>query len=230
MTRDPDRPVREAWIVDAVRTPIGRYGGALASIRPDDLAALVVRAVVDRAGIDPAVIEDVILGCANQAGEDNRNVARMAALLAGLPVEVGRTDRQSTVRLGSAGDQRGSPRDRGGRRRRLRRRGVESMTRAPYVMAKPENAWDRGSARAPGHDARLAVHQPEARRDALPLLDGRDRGERRRALGRQSRAAGRLRAREPSARRRGDRRRPVRRPDRPGRGRRTEGRGDARRP
>ena len=66
MTRDPDRPVREAWIVDAVRTPIGRYGGALASIRPDDLAALVVRSVVDRAGIDPAVIEDVILGRANQ--------------------------------------------------------------------------------------------------------------------------------------------------------------------
>ena len=89
MTRDTNRPIREAWIVDAVRTPIGRYGGALAGVRPDDLAALVLRAVVDRDGVDPAVVEDVILGCANQAGEDNRDVARMALLLAGFPVEVG---------------------------------------------------------------------------------------------------------------------------------------------
>ncbi len=88
MTRDLHRPLREAWIVSAVRTPIGRYGGALRSVRPDDLAALVIAAAVERSGIDPARIDDVILGCANQAGEDNRNVARMAALLAGLPVEV----------------------------------------------------------------------------------------------------------------------------------------------
>src|SRR5216117_2404272 len=88
MARDPRRAVREAWIVEAVRTPVGRYGGALASVRPDDLAALTIRAVVDRSGIDAALIEDVMLGCANQAGEDNRNVARMAVLLAGLPVEV----------------------------------------------------------------------------------------------------------------------------------------------
>ena len=88
MARDPRRAVREAWIVEAVRTPVGRYGGALASVRPDDLAALTIRAVVDRSGIDAALIEDVILGCANQAGEDNRNVARMAVLLAGLTVEV----------------------------------------------------------------------------------------------------------------------------------------------
>src|SRR5262245_11309805 len=89
VTRDLHRPLREAWVVAAVRTPIGRYGGALASVRPDDLAAAALRAVVDRSGIDPALIEDVILGCANQAGEDNRDVARMALLLAGLPVEVG---------------------------------------------------------------------------------------------------------------------------------------------
>src|SRR6187455_2161479 len=88
MTRDFHRPLRDPWIVEAVRTPIGRYGGALASVRPDDLAALTIRAVVDRAGIDPALVEDVILGCANQAGEDSRNVARMAVLLAGLPVQV----------------------------------------------------------------------------------------------------------------------------------------------
>src|SRR5687767_12161225 len=89
MTRDMHRPLREAWIVEAVRTPIGRYGGALATVRPDDLAAAVIRGLVDRSGIDAAEIEDVILGCANQAGEDNRDVARMAVLLAGLPVEVG---------------------------------------------------------------------------------------------------------------------------------------------
>ena len=89
MTRPTDRPLREAWIVEAVRTPIGRYGGALASVRPDDLAAAVLRSVVERSGIDPAIVEDVILGCANQAGEDNRNVARMALLLADFPVEVG---------------------------------------------------------------------------------------------------------------------------------------------
>src|SRR5450759_2751805 len=88
MRRDRARPLRDAWIIDAVRTPIGRYGGALATVRPDDLAALVLKAVVDRTGLDPAAVEDVILGCANQAGEDNRNVARMALLLAGYPVEV----------------------------------------------------------------------------------------------------------------------------------------------
>ena len=88
MIRQLYRPIREAWIVAALRTPFGRYGGALASVRPDDLAAAVIRALVDRTGVDPAAIEDVILGCANQAGEDNRNVARMALLLAGLPVEV----------------------------------------------------------------------------------------------------------------------------------------------
>jgi 3-oxoadipyl-CoA thiolase len=145
MARDPRRPVREAWIVDAVRTPVGRYGGALATVRPDDLAAMVVRAVVDRSGIDPALVEDVILGAANQAGEDNRNVARMAVLLAGLPVEVGG---QTVNRLCGSGLQAintaahaiavddGDVFIAGG---------VESMTRAPYVQAKPEAAWDRGA-------------------------------------------------------------------------------------
>ena len=79
---------REAVIVAAVRTPVGRYGGALKDVRPDDLAALVVRAAVERSGVEPEAIEDVFFGAANQAGEDNRNVARMAALLAGLPVSV----------------------------------------------------------------------------------------------------------------------------------------------
>src|SRR6476620_11409734 len=79
---------REAVIVAYVRSPIGRYGGALASVRPDTLAAHAIRVLLDRTGVDPAEVDDVILGCGNQAGEDNRNVARMALLLAGLPVEV----------------------------------------------------------------------------------------------------------------------------------------------
>jgi 3-oxoadipyl-CoA thiolase len=145
MTRDRNRSVREAWIVDAVRTPIGRYGGALASVRPDDLAALAVRAVVDRSGIDPTLIEDVILGCANQAGEDNRNVARMATLLAGLPVEIAG---QTVNRLCGSGLQAINSAAHAiavGDGDVFVAGGVESMTRAPYVMAKPETAWDRGA-------------------------------------------------------------------------------------
>jgi 3-oxoadipyl-CoA thiolase len=145
MTRDPNRPLREAWIVAAVRTPIGRYGGALAAVRPDDLAAMVIKAIVDRTGIEPALIEDVILGCANQAGEDNRNVARMAALLAGLPVEVAG---QTVNRLCGSGLQAvnaGAHAIAVGDGDVFLAGGVESMTRAPYVMAKSENAWDRGS-------------------------------------------------------------------------------------
>src|SRR5216117_231189 len=145
MARDPRRAVREAWIVEAVRTPVGRYGGALARVRPDDLAAAVLRAVVDRSGIDPSRIEDVILGCANQAGEDNRNVARMAVLLAGLPVEVAG---QTVNRLCGSGLQainaaaHAIGADDGDV---FIAGGVESMTRAPYVMAKAGTAWDRGA-------------------------------------------------------------------------------------
>jgi 3-oxoadipyl-CoA thiolase len=143
--RDSKRGLREAWIVDAVRTPVGRYGGALAGVRPDDLAALVIQAIVTRTEIDPGLVEDVILGCANQAGEDNRNVARMALLLAGLPVEVGGL---TVNRLCGSGLQAinsaahaiavddGDVFIAGG---------VESMTRAPYVMAKADAPWDRGS-------------------------------------------------------------------------------------
>jgi 3-oxoadipyl-CoA thiolase len=144
MTRDLHRPLRDAWVVEAVRTPIGRYGGALASVRPDDLAAAAIRAVVERSGIDAGLIEDVVLGCANQAGEDNRDVARMALLLAGLPVEVGGL---TVNRLCGSGLQAVNSAAHaiavgdgdvfiGG--------GVESMTRAPYVMAKPATAFDRG--------------------------------------------------------------------------------------
>jgi 3-oxoadipyl-CoA thiolase len=145
MSRDLHRPVREAWIVDAVRTPIGRYGGALASVRPDDLAAIVIRAIVDRTAIDPTLVEDVILGCANQAGEDNRNVARMASLLAGLPVEVAG---QTVNRLCGSGLQAVNAAAHAigaGDGDLFIAGGVESMTRAPYVMLKPEAGYERGA-------------------------------------------------------------------------------------
>jgi 3-oxoadipyl-CoA thiolase len=144
MTRDLHRPLREAWIVEAVRTPVGRYGGALAGVRPDDLAAAVIRGVVDRSGIDAALIEDVILGCANQAGEDNRNVARMAALLAGLPVEVGGLTVNRLCGSGLQAINTAAHAIAVGDGDVFIAGGVESMTRAPYVMAKPEAAWDRG--------------------------------------------------------------------------------------
>jgi 3-oxoadipyl-CoA thiolase len=133
-----------AIITHALRTPIGRYGGALASVRPDDLAALIIRAVVERSGIDPRMIDDVMLGCANQAGEDNRNVARMAALLAGLPVEV---PGQTINRLCGSGLQALNSAAHAilaGAGEVFIAGGVESMTRAPLVMAKPDAVWPRG--------------------------------------------------------------------------------------
>jgi 3-oxoadipyl-CoA thiolase len=144
MTRDLQRPMREAWIVEAVRTPIGRYGGALAGVRPDDLAATVIRAVVDRSGIEPGLIEDVILGCANQAGEDNRDVARMALLLAGLPVEVGGLTVNRLCGSGLQAINSAAHAIAVGDGDVFIGGGVESMTRAPFVMAKPASAWDRG--------------------------------------------------------------------------------------
>jgi 3-oxoadipyl-CoA thiolase len=145
MPRVLDRPLREAWIVSAVRTPVGRYGGALARVRPDDLAAIAIKAAVERSGIEPRDIEDVILGAANQAGEDIRNVARMSALLAGLPVEVAG---QTVNRLCGSGLQAinsAAHAIMAGDGDAFVAGGVESMTRAPYVMAKPESAYDRGN-------------------------------------------------------------------------------------
>ncbi|HEX6937866.1 MAG TPA: acetyl-CoA C-acyltransferase [Longimicrobiales bacterium] len=137
--------IPEAWIIDAVRTPIGRHGGALASVRPDDLAAVALRALVERNGIDAAQVDDVILGCANQAGEDNRNVARMAALLAGFPVEV---PGQTVNRLCGSGLQAVNAAFhaiRAGEGEVFVAGGVESMSRAPYVMLKPDAAYPRGN-------------------------------------------------------------------------------------
>ena len=145
MSRDLRRPLREAWIVDAVRTPIGRYGGALAGVRPDDLAALVLRALVERTGLDPAVVEDVILGCANQAGEDNRNVARMALLLAGYPVDVAGLTVNRLCGSGLQAINSAAHAIAVGDGDVLVAGGVESMSRAPFVMLKPEAAFERGT-------------------------------------------------------------------------------------
>jgi 3-oxoadipyl-CoA thiolase len=134
----------DAFLCDGIRTPIGRYGGALASVRPDDMAAHVIRALTGRSpSLDPAAIDEVILGCANQAGEDNRNVARMAALLAGLPetvpgITVNRLCASGLDAVGMA-----ARAIRAGDQDVVVAGGVESMTRAPFVMGKAETAFDR---------------------------------------------------------------------------------------
>jgi acetyl-CoA C-acetyltransferase/3-oxo-5,6-didehydrosuberyl-CoA/3-oxoadipyl-CoA thiolase len=133
----------DAFITTALRTPVGRAGGALAEVRADDLAAIAVKAVVERSGIPPARIEDVIFGCTNQAGEDNRNVARMAALLAGLPVEI---PGQTVNRLCGSGLQAvisAAQAIRAGEGSVFIAGGVENMTRAPYVMLKSGSPWNR---------------------------------------------------------------------------------------
>ena len=133
----------EALIVSAVRTPVGRAGGALADVRPDDLAAIAIRGCIDRGGFDPERLDDVILGCVNQAGEDNRNVARMAALLAGLPITV---PGQTVNRLCGSGLQAvasAAQAIKAGEGDAFVAGGVESMTRAPYVMLKSGTPWNR---------------------------------------------------------------------------------------
>ncbi len=137
-------PDRQPVIAGALRTPIGRHGGALSPVRPDDLAALVLSELVERTGIDPAVIDDVYFGAANQAGEDNRNVARMAVLLAGLPVEVpgatvNRLCASSLTALNLAAAAVAS-----GQADVVVAGGVESMSRAPWVVPKPEAGLPRG--------------------------------------------------------------------------------------
>ncbi|HEX9738226.1 MAG TPA: thiolase family protein [Candidatus Limnocylindria bacterium] len=137
-------PARTAVVVDGLRTPFGRYGGALANARPDDMAAHVIRAVVERTGMDPGSIDDVIIGAANQAGEDNRNVGRMAVLLAGLPISV---PGQTINRLCGSGMQAivaAAHAITAGDGEVFVAGGSESMTRAPMVMAKPSAAFPRG--------------------------------------------------------------------------------------
>ncbi len=136
---------KSAYIIDAVRTPIGRHSGALARVRPDDLAAHAIKATVARSAVDAMRIDDVILGCANQAGEDNRNVARMAALLADLPVDIAG---QTVNRLCGSGLQAVNAAAHAiaaGQADVIIAGGVESMSRAPYVMLKPEEGFPRGA-------------------------------------------------------------------------------------
>lgn len=136
----------EAYLVDGVRTPVGRYGGALASVRPDDLAALVVGETVRRSGIPSDAIDEVVLGAANQAGEDNRNVARMAVLLAGLPDSVPGLTVNRLCASGMSAIALASSAVRSGDADLVVAGGVESMTRAPWVQAKPDRAWAKPGA------------------------------------------------------------------------------------
>ncbi len=134
-----------AAIIAALRTPIGRYGGALAPVRPDDLAAHIIRAVIDRSGIDPSLIEDVYFGAANQAGEDNRNVARMAGLLAGLPIEVPGCTVNRLCASGLEAVNLAARMIEAGHGEVFIAGGVESMSRAPFVVAKAYDAYSRNA-------------------------------------------------------------------------------------
>ncbi|NOX63121.1 MAG: acetyl-CoA C-acyltransferase [Chloroflexi bacterium] len=158
-----------AVIIDAVRTPVGRFGGALAKVRPDDMAALVIRAIVDRTGIDPAQIEEVVLGCTNQAGEDNRDVARMALLLAGLPVEVAGITLNRLCASGLDAIIHAYRAIRLGEGDVYIAGGVESMSRAPFVVGKAERAYDR---RAEMYDTTIGWRFPNPKMAAMFPLEG----------------------------------------------------------
>src|SRR5438105_12392332 len=134
----------DAFIIDAVRTPMGRYRGALSGVRPDDLAAQVMSAAVERSGVDPGDVPDVYLGAANQAGEDNRDAARMAALLAGLPAEVPGVTVNRLCASGLDAVNQASRALRLGEGDLYLAGGAESMSRAPWVVAKPEAGLPRG--------------------------------------------------------------------------------------
>ena len=151
----------DAVIIDAIRTPIGALGGSLAAVRPDDLAALTLRTLLERTGIDPALIEEVYLGCANQAGEDNRNVARMASLLAGLPVEVGAVTFNRLCASGLSAVTAAARAIRLGEGDVYLAGGVESMSRAPYSLPKAESPFAFGNQTA--WDTALGWRYPNPR-------------------------------------------------------------------
>jgi 3-oxoadipyl-CoA thiolase len=166
------RPV----IISAVRTPVGRYGGALSGVRPDDLAATAISAAVDRAGIEAAEIEDVYFGNANQAGEDNRNVARMAALLAGLPESVAGVTVNRLCASGLSAVVSACHAVLAGDGDLFVAGGVESMSRAPLVFAKPEHAFPRGNQTI--YDTTLGWRFPNPRMEAMfPLESMGETGE-----------------------------------------------------
>ena len=165
-----------AVILSAVRTPIGRYGGALAGVRPDDLAAVAVRAAVDQAGVEAGDVEDVYLGCANQAGEDNRDVARMAVLLAGFPQSVAGVTMNRLCASGLSAVVSACHAVIAGDGDLFVAGGVESMTRAPLSMPKPEHAWSRGHRTV--YDTTLGWRYPNPRLEAMfPLETMGETGE-----------------------------------------------------
>jgi 3-oxoadipyl-CoA thiolase len=165
-----------AVVLSAVRTPIGRYGGALAHVRPDDLAAVAIAAAVERAGIDPGSVDDVYFGCANQAGEDNRNVARMAVLLAGLPDAVAGVTLNRLCASGLSAVVSASHAIMAGDADVAIAGGVESMSRAPLVIAKPETAFPRGNQTV--WDTTLGWRFPNPRHEEMfPLESMGETGE-----------------------------------------------------
>ena len=145
-------------IVDAIRTPIGALGGVLASVRPDDMAAHVIKSILERNQFDPALVEEVFFGCANQAGEDNRNVARMAALLAGLPLEVGGVTVNRLCASGLNAINQAARAIKAGEGEVYIAGGVESMSRAPYSLPKAEAGYSFGNLTA--YDTALGWRYP----------------------------------------------------------------------
>ena len=165
-----------AVVLAAVRTPVGRYGGALSGVRPDDLTAIAIAAAVERSGVEAGEIEDVYFGCANQAGEDNRNVARMAALLAGLPDSVGGVTVNRLCASGLSAVVAACHAVAAGDGDLFVAGGVESMSRAPLVYAKPDKAFPRGNATA--YDTTLGWRFPNPRMEELfPLESMGETGE-----------------------------------------------------
>jgi 3-oxoadipyl-CoA thiolase len=165
-----------AVVLSAVRTPIGRYGGALSGVRPDDLAGIAIAAAVERAGVDGGAIDDVYFGCANQAGEDNRNVARMGALLAGLPDSVAGVTLNRLCASGLSAVVSASHAVLAGDADVVVAGGVESMSRAPLAMAKPETAFPRGNQTV--WDTTLGWRFPNPRLEELfPLESMGETGE-----------------------------------------------------
>ena len=210
-----------AVVIAGVRTPIGRYGGALAGVRPDDLAALAIREAVARAGVPPEQIEDVYFGAANQAGEDNRNVARMAALLAGLPDSVAGVTVNRLCASGLAAVSSACHAVVAGDGDLFVAGGVESMSRAPLVTAKPEAAFPRGDRTL--YDTTLGWRfvNPQLAELFPPESMGETGENVAERWGVSPRGPGRVRAPVAAALGRGRRGRPLRRRARPGRRRRA---------
>jgi acetyl-CoA C-acetyltransferase len=162
--------MNEVVIVSAVRTPIGRYAGLLSAVRPDDLAALVIKEAANRAGVDPAEVEEVYLGCANQAGEDNRNVARMATLLAGFPQHVAAVTFNRLCASGLNAVNQAARAIKAGEGDVFVAGGVESMSRAPYSFPKNSRAWGPPG-NITGYDTTLGWRYPNAKMKAIFPLE-----------------------------------------------------------